>query len=134
MSKLQTKQNSLLKYLTKRDRLYPTNNIHLENNILKVKDQYELKLATFVHDCLNLNTIPLFYNYFTPKHSTHQYQTRHNLLQIPANNNNSGYSSIESTAARKWNANPIARKYLHQSKNTMKKHLTNYFVNAYSST
>ena len=76
LSRLQTKQNSLMKFLTKKDMLYPTDLIHHDNNILKIKHLYELKLASFVHDCINKNTIPLFHNYFTLQNQTHRYITR----------------------------------------------------------
>ena len=92
MKKLQTKQNSLMKYLTKKDNQFSTNSVHKLNNILKINDTYELKLMSFVHECLNKTTIPLFHNYFKLQRLTHQYTTRqHSILAVPRKKNKYRY-------------------------------------------
>ena len=52
MAKLQILQNKLLKLLTKKDRRYSTNKLHIDLNILKVKHIYEMSVLTFVHGCV----------------------------------------------------------------------------------
>ena len=132
VKKLQIKQNSLMKYLTKKDSLFSTNLIHHQNNILKVKDAYELKLLSFVHDCLNQNTIPIFHHYFKHQRQTHQYSTRQDsILSVPHMKTNIGLSSIKRKASDIWNSNKTAQNYLSFSKSTMKKHVFNSFVKTY---
>ena len=47
MAKLQILQNKLLKLLTKKDRRYSTNKLHIDLNILKVKHIYEMSVLSF---------------------------------------------------------------------------------------
>ena len=75
IKKIQTKQNTLMKFLTKKDILYPTNELHYMYKILKVHDAYKLKLLSFVHSCINKTVIPLFHSYFKPHHTTHTHNT-----------------------------------------------------------
>ena len=125
-----------MKYLTKHDNLHSTNSIHVENNILKIKDAFELKLMAFAHDCLNKKTIPLFHNYYKLQQQTHQYSTRQiNTLIIPNMKTNMGASSIKCLAAKIWNSNDIAQKYRSFSKSTMKRHIFNrYSITTYQGT
>ena len=122
-----------MKYLTKQDNIFPTDAIHRENDILKIKDAYNLKLLSFVHDCINKNSIPLFHNYF--KTQTHSYQIRYtDKLKPPKIKTNMGASAIKCTAAKIWNSNDIARKYRSFSKSTMKKHIFNSYTATYLNT
>ena len=134
LSKIQRKQNSLVKFLIKKDFLYPTDSLHHENNILKIKHLYELKIASFVHDCLNKKTIPLFHNYFKPQHQTHNYETRQeHTIVVPITKTNIGSNSVKSVGAKIWNSNKTAMKYIKFSKETMKKHVFRNYVESYQS-
>ena len=134
LSKIQRKQNSLMKFLTKKDFLYPTNLLHNENHILKIEHLYQLKLLCFVHDCLNKKTIPLFYNYFKSQHQTHNYPTRQEqTIVVPVTNSNFGSNSIKSIGAQIWNNNKTAMKYSNHSKDTMKKYVSKNFISSYES-
>ena len=131
-NKLQSKQNQLLKVLTNKERLYPTNELHAQNRILKIEEVYNLKIISFVHDCLNENTIPLFHDYFKLQHQTHSYPTRHilNIIQ-PKVKTNMGSSSIKSMGASLWNNSEVARSNFQYSKTTLKKNMTSFYINSY---
>ena len=57
ISKLQSKQNQLLKVLFNKDWFYNTNLLHKEGRLLKVIDLHRLRILTFVRKCLNKETI-----------------------------------------------------------------------------
>ena len=65
-----------MKVLTKKEYRYPTNTLHKENTILKVKHAYELKLLSFVHDCLNKKAINIFSSYYKKQNITHGHNLR----------------------------------------------------------
>ena len=129
---MQTKQNSLIKYLTKKEFLYPTNLIHQENKILKINDVYEQKLILFAYDCLNKKTIPLFHEYFQFNTPNHEYPTTQiNLLKVPQTNKTIGETAIRCKAAAIWNKKNIPKDYLKLSKNTVKKRIFHNFLTTY---
>ena len=97
-----------------------------------IKDAHELKLLTFIHDCINSNSISLFQNYYKLQQSIHHHNTRHDTrLVVPSHNTELGSNSIKIKAAILWNRNPTARKYITKSKITMKKHLFDKFISTY---
>ena len=132
LNKIQTKQNSLLKFLTKKDRLYPTNELHLNYRILKVKNAYDLLLVNFVHSCLRNTVIPIFQNYFKLQRSRHSYNMRKKLnIVIPKTTSKTGSSTVKFMGAKIWNGCPVAHKYIDFSKYTIKKHVFNSFIESY---
>ena len=132
LKKLQTKQNGLMKVLTKKEYRYPTNALHHENKILKVKHIYELKLLSFVHDCLNAKSIEVFDNYFKKQSQTHDHDLRDKNKLVPhTSTSNLGCSSVKSNANTFWNNNQIARDNVGYSKTTLKKKLIESFNLSY---
>ena len=53
------------------------------------------------------------------------------MVSIPKYKTNIGYSSIKSEAAKVWNKNKTAQKQIDKSKQTLKKHVTQRFINNY---
>ena len=135
INKIQRKQNQLMKVLTNRDMMFPTNELHLSNNILKIDDIYKVKILTFVHDCLNKKVIPLFQNYFQYQRDTHNYHTRnpYKLVQTKAKTNLC-LSSVKSMGATLWNNSAIAQSNINSSKHLLKSKLMKCYVNSYQLT
>ena len=133
LNKLQVKQNLLLKILSRKDRLYPTDQLHVDFKILKITDLYKVKLLSFVQDCLNENTIPLFYNYFTLQHSIHAHDTRNSLIiSQPFTKTIIGHSAVRSMGATLWNNSLEARNNIRLSKSTFKKNITSNIISGYT--
>ena len=121
-----------MKVLTKNNRLYPTNDLHANNKILKINEIYKMKILLFVHDCLNKNIIPLFHNYFQLQTLFHNYQTRNTyLVKQPRAKTNMYHSSIKCAGASLWNRSPIAQRNIKLSKATLKMKLTQSYLNDY---
>ena len=122
-----------MKYLTKKDFLFPTDELHSNYRILKVKDAFEMQLLNFVHICLNKNVIPLFHNYYTLQQSSHTYETRiESHVVVPRSRINFGLSTVKSTGAKIWNNYTVAHNYLDKSKWTLKKHVFNSIIDRYN--
>ena len=133
LHKLQVKQNQLLKVLSHTDRLYPTDDLHSNFNIMKISDLYQVKVLSFVQSCLNKTTIPLFHEYYTLHHATHEYDTRHDLIITqPRTRTAIGHSATKVHGASLWNNNEIAKQNISLSKATFKKKLTVSFINRYT--
>ena len=132
LNKLQTKQNGLMKVLTKKEYRHPTNTLHYENRILKVKDAYELKLLNFVHDCLNEKSLEIFSDYFKKQNLVHDYDLREKNKLVPHKSTSSlGCSSVKNNSNTLWNSNKTARDYIDKSKFSMKKAVFRSFINSY---
>ena len=132
LSKLQSKQNQLLKVLYNKDWLYGTNLLHHECKLIKVKDLYELRILSFVHKCLNKDTIPLFYDYFLYKRDLHSHNTRDDLnLTTIRSRTNYGDSRIKSMGPKLWNNNKIAKEHLDHSLETFKHNIKDNFIQQY---
>ena len=132
LSKLQVKQNQLMKILTKKDRLYPTDALHSENRILKIVDVFKSKILLFVHKCLNKNTISIFHNYFRLQHETHTYPTRdRNTLILPRTNTILGATAIYSSGVKLWNNCAVAKQNMTMSNHTMKRKVKNLYLDSY---
>ena len=88
IKKVQTKQNTALKVLYKKDFYTPTNTLHKDLNILQIKDIGKLKVLNFVYNQRNNKTPNIFENYFIENKEVHEHNTRqsHNLhLTRPIN-------------------------------------------------
>ena len=107
LNKIQTLQNKLMKLLTKRDYLEPTNQLHAELNILKVKDIHRHKTLQFVYNCISGNQIATFFNYFSTRETQNQLQLRNrNELNRRAIRTEIGRSTVQHTGATLWNDIP----------------------------
>ena len=132
--RLQSKQNQLLKVLTKKDRLFATNELHFSHKILKINDLYKTKVLCFVHACLNQNTLNMFHNYFPLLSYTHDHYTRNECdIVIPRSRTNQGSSTVKFKGASFWNNNEVAKENLNHSKNIFKNRITSVFLNEYQS-
>ena len=104
MAKIQTLQNKLLKLLTKKDRRYSTNKLHIDFNILKVKHIYEMSVGTFVRGCVRGTPIDSFKNYYDFRGDTHNYSLRNNgYLSSNQVRSNMGANTTYSVGAKLWN-------------------------------
>ena len=107
LNKIQILQNKLMKLLTKRDYLEPTNQLHAELNILKVKDIHRHKTLQFVYNCISGNQIATFFNYFSTRETQNQLQLRNrNELNRRAIRTEIGRSTVQHTGATLWNDIP----------------------------
>ena len=133
INRLQVKQNLLLKILSRRDRLYPTDQLHSDHKILKITDLYKVKLLSFVQCCLKEDTIALFHNYYKMQHSTHSHNTRHTMIITqPVTKTAIGHSAVRSIGASLWNNNADAKQNIGLSKSTFKKKITSTFIAGYT--
>ena len=107
MAKLRILQNKLLKPLTKKDRRYSTNKLHIDLNILKVKHIYEMSVLTSVHGCVRGIPIDSFKNYYDFRGNTHNYSLRNNEdLSSNQVQSNMGANTTHSVGAKLWNNTP----------------------------
>jgi hypothetical protein len=131
ITKIQTMQNKLLRILTKKNRLYSTDKLHTELNILKVKDVYKKAILGFVYSCVMEDPIPAFTTYYSTQHN--RYNTRNaNDLTTFRSKTNWGQTTIHSTGARLWNSLPSEAKKTN-SKYAFRKLLQNQYIELYQS-
>ena len=132
LSKLQVKQNQLLKVLFKKEWRYSTDSLHRESKLLKISDLYELRILTFVRKCLRKETIPMFHNYYQYQRTIHNYETRDDLTIRPMRSNSRlGASRIHTRGASLWNNNETARENLDSTIDNYKHKLKDFFINRY---
>ena len=104
MDKLQTIQNKLMKLLTRKDRRYSTDQLHLDLDILKVNDIHKLSTLNFVYKCISGDTIPNFVSYFTMRDSMHAHPTSlHHEINKPQVHTETGKLTTHYTGAKFWN-------------------------------
>ena len=132
IKKVQTKQNTALKVLYKKDFYTPTNTLHKDLNILQIKDIGKLKVLNFVYNQRNNKTPNIFENYFIENKEVHKHNTRqsHNLhLTRPINN--MGKKQIKYRGANLWNGTPLKYRKALTTK-TFCKNITSYLIASYS--
>ena len=133
ISKLQRKQNQLLKVLYSKDWHYETNKLHKECKLLKVNHLYELRLLSFVRKCLNKETIPLFHDYFSYQRDVHRYDTRNDLnLVVVRSRTSTGNARIMSCGSKLWNSNDAAKNNLSFTIDTFKHKLKDFYIDTYN--
>ena len=100
-------QNKLLKLLTKKDRRYSTNKLHIDLIIYKVKHIYQMSVLTFVHGCVRGIPIGSFKKYYDFRGDTHNYSLRINE-ELSSNQvrSNIGANTTHSVGAKLWNNTP----------------------------
>ena len=105
IKKVQVKQNRALKVLFNKDFLTPTDSLHKELEVLKVKDINKLHTVKFVHMQQNNKTPNIFKNFFIANQTVHQHNTRQNHnLHINQPNTNNGKRTMKYHGATTWNA------------------------------
>ena len=67
-----------MKLQTRKGRLYSTNALHTDLNILKVKDIHETAILQFVYSCIKETPIEPFVEYFKLRGDEHNYDLRNN--------------------------------------------------------
>ena len=104
MNKLQILQNRLLKFLFNKPLLYPTNQLHNEIIILKIKNLFDFSVSLFVHDCLQGKVPEPLSNYFKYKVTRYpQRQGQIGKLDIPKSRISIGQARVKSIGATIWN-------------------------------
>ena len=102
---LQILQNKLLRVLTKKDRMYSTNKIHNDLELLKINDIYESEVLSFVYNCVNNNVPDALRHYFTMLSDTHNVNTRNknHILHDPCLKSKIGRLSVKQKGVQLWN-------------------------------
>ena len=128
LSKVQILQNKLLKMLYSCRYRTPTEQLHLDIHILKVKDIYLCNTLAFVNSCLMGNVPDYFKTYFNLRDNN--YNLRQNQLYVPRTRTVMGSVSTQVHGARLWNCmHPDCRKVAFQQ--NFKKLLMNHMIAQY---
>ena len=123
LSKIQILSNKLVKYLLKLERRTPTNELHKDLKILKVKDIFEVNVLFFVKKCLSGECPTLFKDYFI--FQGHGHNIRVPKLRIPSFNSNLYFNSVKVKGAVLWNkldTNVKSKSFLKCFKKVLKGH------------
>ena len=129
IEKLQVIQNKLLKILMGRERRTPTDIIHSDLRVLKVKDIYAVNTLAFVNNCMMGECPNIFKEYYVYRNMV--YNLRHTPLYVPRTRTVMGALSTKITGARLWNTyqENCGRWYLTKS---FKRNLTRYIYGTYN--
>lgn len=130
LSKLQTMQNKLLKLLFNLDHYTPTDFLHKQLTLLKVKDIYITNLMSFVNECRAKRCSPIFHNYFSLRVTNHRTRSQ-GRLKVPKSRTDLGKSRCDAKGARTWNKYyRVANDNLY--KKSFRKRLIEYFIKKYN--
>ena len=96
-----------MKLLTKKDRMYNTNELHTGLQILKVKHIYEVSTLIFVFRCHKETPIEPFKEYFKQRGEGHNHDLR-NIENLSTNQIrlNMGQNTTHTNGATLWNSCP----------------------------
>ena len=105
MKRIQTIQNKLLKVLAGKKYRYPTDKLHDDFDLLKVKDITNQEVLTFVYNFFSNGLPEIFSNYYQTFSESHSYNTRNASLRIikSRRNNELGAKSIKNKGSDLWN-------------------------------
>ena len=103
INKLQTLQNQLLKVLTSKKRRFPTNDIHNQLKILKIKDLLFQEKLSFVFNYVNNKLPSTFLNYYNEFVHNIDTRNKNNNFIIPQHRTNIGASTMKVEGAKLWN-------------------------------
>ena len=109
LKRTQVHQNRILKILQYRNICTSTNAIHRDFGVLKISDQYELKILRLMHLYVNNNEkLPdALQNIFQTRSNIHNYPTRNSdNFQVPKTKNRFGDRAITVKGPRLWNSQP----------------------------
>ena len=105
LKKVQVLQNKLLKVLYKLPFRSDTDVMHLNLDILKVKDIYKYQIQKFVYESLNKTCIKQFHNFYKHNNTIHQLNTRQqSQLHRARVKTKYGEHSIKYYGAGLWNS------------------------------
>ena len=120
-----------MKLLTRKDRLYSTNALHTDLNILKVKDIHETAVLQFVYSCIKETPIEPFVEYFKLRGDEHNYDLRNNdNISTRTIHINMGKGTTHYTGATLWNKLPSEITEIDQA-NMFKKELLAFYQSKY---
>ena len=89
----------------------PSMPIFSDLKILKVHDLFQLKMLSFVYDCINKIAPPYFHSFFELVDSVHQYSTRqatnNDIFLTQMNTLQYGLRSVRYFGAKCWNDIPV---------------------------
>ena len=123
INKLQILQNKL----TRKDRLYSTNALHTDLNILEVKDTQETDVLQFVYSCIKETPIEPFVEYFKLRGDEHNYKLRNNdTILTKSIQINMSKGTTHYTGATLWNKLPSEITEIDQA-NMFKKELLAFY-------
>ena len=92
----------------------PSSPIFSDLKILKLQDLFQLKLLSFVYECINKISPVCFYNFFESIKSIHQHDTRkaskNDIFLTRKNTLQYGIRSVCFTGAESWNSIPTTIK------------------------
>ena len=121
-----------MKVLTKRPPRYSTNKLHLDLNILQIKDIYESSLLHFTHNCIYGKPIENFKNFFTFRQNIHDHNTRQKRhLTTHTINTEMGRTTTHFMGATLWNALPETITEVNTIK-AFKRQLFKFLISKYS--
>ena len=105
MKRIQTLQNQLLKVLAGKEYRFSTDKLHVEFELLKVKDIKEQEILTFVHNFFSNSLPPVFKDYYETLASNHTRNTRNGnyLIKITRHTTDIKGLSIKIQGAKLWN-------------------------------
>lgn len=108
MKQLKTAQNSIIKVMYKKQRLYPTNLLYTETDLCNIRTLYILAICTHINKNVNLEN-----------HIKHKYETRNKKnsnLELPVVNRNINLRSINYFAPKIYNTLPLNIKKIKNKK------------------
>ena len=92
----------------------PSSPIFSNLKILKLQDLFQLKLLSFVYECINKISPVCFYNFFESIKSIHHHDTRkaskNDIFLTRKNTLQYGIRSVRFTGAESWNSIPTTIK------------------------
>ena len=105
LNRVQTLQNQLLKVLLGKKYRFPTDNLHRELNILKVRDISNQEILTFVHKYFANKLPDAFDNYYKTFSNFSDRTTRNSFttIKIDDHNTNIAARSLKISGAKLWN-------------------------------
>ena len=103
LEKVQVLQNKLLKVILEKSWRHPTDALHTELNILKVRDIFYQEISSFVNKYFRDDLPEVFTDYF--QHFRHTYGTRGNLnrLILPLYRTELGKKTVRYKGCEIWN-------------------------------
>ena len=106
LKRVQTLQNQLLKVLLGKKFRFPTDDLHHELKILKVKDITNLEILTFVHNYFSNKLPAAFDNYYKTFSNFSDRITRNSFttIKIDVHNTDIAARSLKNSGAKKWNS------------------------------
>ena len=132
LKQIQITQNRLLKILFRKPFRYSTNSLHSENKILKIQDNYNLRLALLIHKLFYFpNMVPEEFNgCLVRTNSVHSYPSRRPNNIYLTTNDYKTLSTINAQASIVWNNLPVNEKSI-SNRNAFKDIICNRILSSY---